>query len=33
MVENNIPLELADAIIPWEQKLGQTIQETLNVVI
>jgi outer membrane protein TolC len=29
-LENNIPLELADAIIP-EQKLGQTIQETLNI--
>ena len=29
-LENNIPLELAEAIIP-EQKLGQTIQETLNI--
>jgi outer membrane protein TolC len=29
-LENNIPLELADAIIP-EQKLGQTIQETLSI--
>jgi len=29
-LENNIPLELADTIIP-EQKLGQTIQETLNI--
>lgn len=29
-LENNIPLELADAIIP-EKKLGQTIQETLNI--
>ena len=28
-LENNIPLELADAIIP-EKKLGLTIQETLN---
>ena len=29
-LENNLPLELADAIIP-EKKLGQTIQETLNI--
>ena len=29
-LENNIPLELAEAIIP-EKKLGQTIQETLNI--
>lgn len=29
-LENNIPLELADAIIP-EKKLAQTIQETLNI--
>ena len=29
-LENNIPLELADGIIP-EKKLGQTIQETLNI--
>ncbi|MBW4359677.1 TolC family protein [Flavobacterium taihuense] len=29
-LENNIPLELADVIIP-EKKLGQTIQETLNI--
>lgn len=29
-LENNIPLELADAIIP-EKKLGQTIQETLKI--
>lgn len=29
-LENNIPLELTDAIIP-EKKLGQTIQETLNI--
>ena len=29
-LENNIPLELSDAIIP-EKKLGQTIQETLNI--
>jgi outer membrane protein TolC len=29
-LEDNIPLELADAIIP-EKKLGQTIQETLNI--
>ncbi len=29
-LENNIPLELAGVIIP-EKKLGQTIQETLNI--
>ena len=29
-LENNIPLELAEVIIP-EKKLGQTIQETLNI--
>ena len=29
-LENNVPLELAEAIIP-EKKLGQTIQETLNI--
>lgn len=29
-LENNIPLELAEVIIP-ERKLGQTIQETLNI--
>jgi outer membrane protein TolC len=29
-LENNIPLELADVIIP-EKKLNQTIQETLNI--
>jgi outer membrane protein TolC len=29
-LENNIPLELTDIIIP-EKKLGQTIQETLNI--
>lgn len=29
-LESNIPLELAEAIIP-EKKLGQTIQETLNI--
>jgi outer membrane protein TolC len=29
-LENNIPLELTDAIIP-ENKLGQTIQETLSI--
>jgi len=29
-LENNLPLELADAIIP-EKKLVQTIQETLNI--
>ena len=29
-LENNVPLELAEAIVP-EKKLGQTIQETLNI--
>ena len=29
-IENNIPLELADAIVP-EKSLGKTIQETLNI--
>jgi len=29
-LENNIPLELAEVIVP-EKKLGQTIQETLNI--
>jgi len=29
-IENNIPLELADVIIP-EKRLNQTIQETLNI--
>ena len=29
-LENNVPLELAEAIIP-EKKLGNTIQETLNI--
>jgi outer membrane protein TolC len=29
-IENNIPLELSEAIIP-EKKLGNTIQETLNI--
>jgi outer membrane protein TolC len=29
-IENNIPIELSDVLIP-EKKLGQTIQETLNI--
>jgi outer membrane protein TolC len=29
-IENNIPIELADVLIP-EKKLGKTIQETLNI--